>query len=127
MRETLIGDVFIYKSSWKTKYNNNEEDPDENGYYINKIYIDRNYSTSVNDTHMTLVANIIINPDMKIFKKPNKKKGILINDLILINESISQNSKIPFREFNGKDLVDRLFKCPNDRDTIRFSVLFHGD
>ena len=63
MRETLIGDVFIYKSSWKTKYNNNEEDPDENGYYINKIYIDRNYSTSVNDTHMTLVANIIINPE----------------------------------------------------------------
>ena len=77
-------------------------------FYIN--------SNNISNSSLTYSKNnIIINPDMKIFKKPNKKKGILINDLILINESISQNSKIPFREFNGKDLVDRLFKCPNDK------------
>ena len=61
MRETLIGDVFEYKTSWKTKYNNNDEDPNDKGYYINKIVIDRNYS-SFNGTNMTLYAKFILNP-----------------------------------------------------------------
>ena len=61
MRSTLIGDVFEFKTSWKTKYNKNEEVPDENGYYINRIYINRNYS-HFNGTNMTLYAMPILNP-----------------------------------------------------------------
>ena len=62
MRETLIGDVFEFKTSWKTKYTDNEEDPDENGYYINRIIIDQYYNSS-EDTNLTLIANFILNPE----------------------------------------------------------------
>ena len=60
MRRTLIGDVFEFKSSWKTKYINNEAVPDEDGYYYNKIIVDKNYGARLN---MTLLANFIVNPD----------------------------------------------------------------
>ena len=59
--------------------------------------------------------NILINNDTTIFKKPIKKRGVIINDLVLINQSFSQDSKVPFREFNENDLIDRLFKCPSDK------------
>ena len=59
--------------------------------------------------------NVLITNDTKIFKKPIKKKGVIINDLVLINQSFSQESKVPFREFNGNDLIDKLFKCPSDK------------
>ena len=62
MRETLIGDIFEFKTSWKTKYTDNEEDPDENGYYINRITIDQ-YHNSSEDTNTTLIANFILNPE----------------------------------------------------------------
>ena len=61
MRETLIGDVMIFKTSWKTKYNNNEEAPDDKGYYINKLVVERNYSHFLG-TNMTLFAKPILNP-----------------------------------------------------------------
>ena len=60
-RETLTGDVFIFKTSWKTKYNNNEEDPNDKGYYINRIYI--NKDTNITFNNMTIIGNFILNPE----------------------------------------------------------------
>ena len=62
-QQILIGDVFEFKTSWKTKYTDNEEAPDDKGYYINRIYIDKNYNMSKLNNNMTLIKNFILNPD----------------------------------------------------------------
>ena len=59
-KEYLIGDVFEFKTSWKTKFKDNEEDPNDKGYYINRIYFDKNMT---NITHMLLKAIYLLNPE----------------------------------------------------------------
>ncbi len=76
-------------------------------FYINNNLTNTSLTYSKN--------NVLINDDTTIFKKPIKKRGVIINDLVLINQSFSQDSKVPFREFNESDLIDRLFKCPSDK------------
>ena len=61
MNGSYEGDIFEFKTSWRSSYRNNK-DPDEEGYFINRIIFDRNYSS--NETlNFTLYGNPIVNPD----------------------------------------------------------------
>ena len=61
MNGSYEGDIFEFKTSWRSSYVNNK-DPDEEGYYINRIIFDRNYTA--NETlNFTLYGNPIVNPD----------------------------------------------------------------
>ena len=93
-----------------------------NSYYLN-YKSTKNFDSSKN---LTIFNNKIFskrkfysfnNNESKFFysKINNNNNKILINDFILINQSINQESKISFREFNKEDLVERLFKCPDEK------------
>ena len=60
MKEILEGDIFEFKTSWKSLYKTKKV-PDEEGYYINRVIFDKNIS--LNDTNMTIYIDPIINPD----------------------------------------------------------------
>ena len=61
MNGTFKGDVFEFKTSWRSSYRNNK-DPDEEGYFINRITFDRYYSRK-ETLNLTLYGNPIVNPD----------------------------------------------------------------
>ena len=54
-------DYFEFKTSWKTKYFNNIEDPNEKGYYINRFYSNINYTYY--SFYYTFLFNYIVNPE----------------------------------------------------------------
>ena len=59
---------------------------------------------------------IYVGDNEKTFHKTfQKKKGIVLNDMVLINQSISDESKFQLKSFNKSDLVDRLFQCPANK------------
>ena len=63
MRELLVGDVFEFKSSWKTKFYNNTEDPDDKGYYINKFIVKEIVNITKNNKTMIYKVNFLLNPE----------------------------------------------------------------
>ena len=60
MTEILVGDIFEFKTSWKTKYYNNSEAPDDEGYYINRFIVNYNQKKLFNITYK---ANFLLNPE----------------------------------------------------------------
>ena len=59
---------------------------------------------------------IYVGDNEKTFHKTfQKKKGVVLNDMVLINQSISDESKFQLKSFNKSDLVDRLFQCPANK------------
>ena len=84
----FIGDIFEFKTSWKTKYYDNIEDPDENGYYINRFIINKN-ETQV--SYWTFLANFLLNPET-LETQYIKDIRFLDNDgylIALCNETVS--------------------------------------
>ena len=60
LTEILVGDIFEFKTSWKTKYYNNSEAPDDEGYYINRFIVNYNQKKLFNITYK---ANFLLNPE----------------------------------------------------------------
>ena len=60
MKRICEGDIFEFKTSWRTLYKNTK-DPDEEGYYLNRIIFDKNIT--LNNINMTIYADPILNPD----------------------------------------------------------------
>jgi len=79
-----------------------------NTIFNNKIFSKRKFYSDNNE------SKFCYSTTNRQFNYNNKNK-VLINDIILVNQSITQDSKIPLREFNKEDLVERLFKCPDEK------------
>ena len=90
-----------YKST-----NNKNKNVFDLSIFNNNIFSKRKFYSNFNNESKFFYSKISNN---------NNKNKILINDFILINQSINQESKISFREFNKEDLIERLFKCPNEK------------
>ena len=136
MRATLAGDILEFKTSWKTKYVNNEAVPDKEGYYINRFVVDKNYS---NELNMTLIANFVLNPetlDTEYIKdiRLNDCEGYLIavcNDTIPIKmkkiagfkrSEISTENTTDDNKYNiNIDLVPEILIRKDDKLRLKFS------
>ena len=79
MRATLAGDILEFKTSWKTKYVNNEAVPDKEGYYIIEAIATDGNKYTLSDTKLLFSA------DHKIF-------NIFMSDLHTFWDSCSSGS-----------------------------------
>lgn len=76
-----------------------------------------------NSFYSVFKKGIYVGDNEKTFHKTfQKKKGIVLNDMVLINQSLSDESKLQLKTFNKSDLVDRLFQCPANKSITLDSV-----
>ena len=97
---------FYYLNYKSTNNNNKNKNYFDLSIFNNNIFSKRKFYSNFNNESKFFYSKI---------SNFNNNKKILINDFILINQSINQESKISFREFNKEDLIERLFKCPNEK------------
>ena len=131
-------DYITFKTSWRTSFNNNTES-DENGYYINKFNLDKNY-TNNGIKNITILANYLINPDtleeqyIKDFTLHDKEGYILsVNKEIIpikmehiisfkYTEVSTVSSESGYNLFNITiDLVPEIMIRQEDTLSIKFS------
>lgn len=78
------------------------------------------YKTEQNSFFSVSKKNIFIGQNEQIMQKTNpktkgKNKTMVLNDVVLINQSITDESHIQLKNFNRGDLVERLFNCPANK------------
>ena len=86
----------------------------ENKTIVNKnINYDKNIENNIEDLYLNKsVPNF--NKNLLNNSRNNNNKQI-VKDIILINQTITENSKIPLEEFKNDNIVERLIKCPQNK------------
>ena len=62
INDLIESDILEFKTSWKTSFKNNK-DPDEEGFYINRINFDNNYIINGDALNISVYGKAIFNPD----------------------------------------------------------------
>lgn len=78
------------------------------------------YKTEQSSFFSVSKKNIFIGQNEQIMQKTSQKtksknKTFVLNDVVLINQSITDESHIQLKNFNRGDLVERLFNCPTNK------------
>ena len=131
-------DILEFKTSWKTKYFNNIEDPNDKGYYINRITfgIDR-----YKPYYLRYLVNYLVNPetfdtqyikDFRIYDKENYLIGLCNETVAIKMRKVSEfkRTEVHTEKTDDDNKFDISFEATpeilikkNDTLNIKFSSI----
>ena len=83
---------------------------------LRKSNISKSYNNLLISNKSVSLSNFNSNLSNTIRKRfKMTKNNVLLSDMILVNQSLSEEMKLSIQSFNKEDLVERLFNCPSDK------------
>ena len=141
LKEIFEGEIFEFKTSWRSAFKN-QKDEKEEGYFINKIIFDRNYSKNDEYLNITIYRSPFLNPDnldeqyIKDIKILDKEGYILASYEKIISIRMEKIIEFKYCEVNTTssqkginskkfdinfDLVPEILIKKNDSLKLKFS------
>ena len=136
----IEGDFLEFKTSWKTSFKNHKNSDEEEDFYINRIYFDKNYTSNGEALNITLYAKPIFNPDsleeqyIKDIKIFDKEGYIIATNEEIISIKMEKFIGFKYSEVNtirsendsskfdiSFDLVPEVLIRKNDTLKMKFS------